>query len=180
MKKTCWMVAALVWPFVVACGGKSEPSQEQADTVAQETPVVSDAPVADADWSSEATEKINGHEYKISVKRSADKELPVVKDELGQAYYDNQVAIRIERDGSVFYSKTFRKEAFLDFLSAADRRGTMLLGIAYDCGDADGLRFGAQLGQPGSESGPIFTLTISTDGTASITKDYTQDTSGKE
>lgn len=180
MKKTIWMVAALAWPLLAACGGKTEPAQGQADSLVQEAPAASNEPMADADWSSEATEKINGHEYKISVKRTADKEQPTLKDELGRPYYDNQVSIKIERDGSAFYSKTFRKEAFLDFLSASDRRTAMLLGIAYDCAGDGGLRFGAQLGQPGSESGPIFTLTIGTDGTASITKDFTQDTSGKE
>lgn len=179
-KNTSCIVAALVLALFTGCGGKSEPAPEQADSTAQVAQTVSDAPVADPDWSSEATEEIDGHEYKISVKRSADKDLPTLKGELGQPYYDNQVTIRIERDGSIFYSKTFRKEAFLDFLSEADRRNDMLLGIAYDCADEKGLRFGAQLGLPGSESGPIFTLTITTDGTASITKDYTQDTSGEE
>lgn len=180
MKKTIWIAAALAWPLLVACGGKSESAKEPADSVAQEAPAASDGPMADADWSSEATEKIDGHEYKIYVKRTADKEQPTLSDEQGRPYYDNEVNIKIERDGSDFYSKTFRKEAFLDFLSASDRRTVMLLGIAYDCVGDEGLRFGAQLGQPGSESGPIFTLTIATDGTASITKDFTQDTTGQE
>lgn len=182
MKKTPLIIAFSSLALLTACGGRTESAQTDADSAVQTA--LADGPrSADGDLQRESSATLGGHQYTISIHRYADKSLSTVKDELGQEFYDNSVEIKIQRDGSNFYSKTFTKEAFLNHLSASDRTSTILLGMAFDAerSEANTLCFGAQIGQPGIESGPAFTVLIPTNGSAvSILRDTVQDTSGSE
>ena len=88
--------------------------------------------------------------------------------------------MKIYRDGSAFISKTFTKEALLDFIPKKDAENMMLQGLAFDKSDGEGLHFGAQLGAPGDDAGPVFTLTIGKDGGISITRAVMQDSGSEE
>jgi len=178
MRKYAYRLAVLALPLLLGCGGKSASVQEDAAETVQAADTVGAKPLADEEWTSETEENIAGHAYRVSLKRVADKTLPAVPDEDGNDYADNRVEMSIERDGKPFFHKAFTKEAFLDFLSPADRKSLMLQGIAFDRGGAEGLRFGAQLGLPRSDDGVFFAVTVGLDGTVHITKDYVMDTAG--
>ncbi len=160
-----------------SCGGNKEtlPPTIQEETK-EEKPK---GPISDREWSYDYTEILDGHQYQISIHRHSNSKLPIIKDELGQEYYDNCAELTILRDGKKFYSKTFTKDAFWDFLSEADRKNSMLQGLAFDQPYSDGLQFGAQIGLPDGEGGPAFIVTISKKGTMSIMKDHNQDTQGE-
>lgn len=178
MNKTSCLAAFLCLSLLCGCGGKKEETSAGAESAQAEA--VQKGPFSDNEWTYNKVEKLDGHDYQISISRHADKDLPLIKDELGQDYYDNRVELKILRDGSVFYSKVFTKDTFLDFLSEADRKGSQLQGLAFDKTTPGGLVFGAQIGQPGSDSGPAFVVEVSKEGVMSITKDYNQDTMGEE
>lgn len=178
MRKYYSLVACLALAAMSSCGGKGGDNGEaKIDSVVAPVSTHTTDTLSDRTWEDSRTEKVGGHEYSIDIKRHPDKALEKVKDELGQYYYDNSVDISIYRDGSAFVSKTFTKEAFLDFLKDGEDDDMMLQGIAFDKSDAEGLHFGAQLGMPGDDAGPLFTLTISTSGGISITRAEMQDVS---
>ncbi len=178
MKKIVNLTAAFALLLLVGCGGKNASSDRSAPN---EPAAVEEqqGPMADNDWSYEKTVTLDGNEYQISLDRSADETLPRVRDEFGQEYYDNSVALTILRNGEDFYAKTFTKDVFLDFLSEADKKGTTLQGMAFDKEDAEGLHFGAQIGVPGGEGGSAFIVTITKGGSMSITEGNMLDSVGE-
>ncbi|MBR2863326.1 MAG: DUF4738 domain-containing protein [Bacteroidaceae bacterium] len=177
MKKYYSLAFSFLLLLTLSCGGSKEP--EVKNTKPQETTEVPKGPIADREWSYSYNELLDGHQYKIDIHRYSNPELPLLKDELGQEYYDNSAEVNIQRDGKHFYSKTFTKDAFWNFLSDTDKSGSMLQGIAFDKSDAEGLHFGAQIGLPDGEGGPAFIVTVSKQGIMSIVKDHNQDTQGE-
>lgn len=158
--------------------GKKEAEEERVDSVAKTAPME-----AERKLERSYTAKYGEHTYSISIKRYPNHELPIVKDQLDQEFYDNSVEIVILRDGKSFFEKNFSKEAFLDYLSEADRAGSILLGMAFDEEKSNGSKIciAAQIGQPGSGEGPAFTVEVSTSSAVcSILKDLQQDTNAEE
>lgn len=166
----------------VACGGSSG-AKEAATTDSLQTATNNDEPYADNDRDYTQTARLGGHDYSVRIRRTADKELPVVTDELGKKFYDNRVEVSIMRDGKQFFNRSYTKDAFREFLSDEEQKGTVLLGMAFDADRSDGktIRLGAQVGQTGIEEGPAFCVEIPLDGSASsIVRDKNQDTTGDD
>ena len=172
------MIAAAL--TLSACGGKQDAKNESTETVAVEQTA---GPHADNDLNREYVATLGGHRFEINIKRTADETLPTVTDELGSTFYDNRVEITATRDGEELFTKQFTKNDFTEFVQAADSKGCVLLGMAFDQENSSAatLRFGAQIGQPGIEEGPAFIVEIPTSGGAcSIVRDMRQDTMGEE
>ncbi len=177
------VLTLLLGGMITACGGnKSNADQAQQDsiTAAQQ----GNTPYADASQTNQYEAKLGGNTYKISISRTADKTLPVVTDEQGNKFYDNRVNVTITCNGNEFFSKSYTKESFSDFLvSKNDKLGTVLLGMAYDSEKSNNkvIHLGAQVGQVGIEEGPAFSIEIPLDGSASsIVRDNNQDTTGDD
>ena len=182
MKHTflCVVLFLLSSCFFAACGDKKTQGEAaDGDSLAQKTAV--NAPYEEPELKNTFTAKLAGKNCEITVVRKADKSLPVVTDELGKQFCDNRVNVTILADGELFFEKSYTKEAFADFLSDAEKQGTVLLGMAFDSekSDASALRLGAQIGQVGIEEGPAFSVEIPLNGSASsIVRDQEQDTTG--
>lgn len=165
-----------------SCGEKkSNVNVEALQTEQQQA--VAGTPYAESELKNTSTAKLGGRTYQITVERRADTSLPVVTDELGNRFYDNRVEVSILRDGQSFLQRSYTKDAFSDFLSASDKQGTVLLGMAFDAdrSDARAIRLGAQIGQVGVEEGPAFIVEIPLSGAASsIVRDSNQDTTGDD
>ena len=175
--KTALFAAALA---LAACGGKTGQNAETQDTAAVQQEA---GPHADNELNREDVATLGGQRFEIKIKRTADATLPAVSDELGGTFYDNRVEITATRDGEELFTKQFTKSDFADFVPAADSKGCVLLGMAFDQENSSAatLRFGAQIGQPGIEEGPAFIVEIPTGGGAcSIVRDMRQDTMGEE
>jgi hypothetical protein len=108
--------------------------------------------------------------------------LPMVKDEVGQKYVDNRIALTItRRDGSVLLSKTYTKASFKSFLNDDYRQNGILEAMVFDEVDDGELEFAVSVAHPQSED--EFTplqLSVKSDGTVSIKPDTDLDTTGKE
>lgn len=183
MKKLSFILSAFLLSvaFVSCNGGKTDSASSSEDSLQQTA--ATDEPYAEPGQKNTFSAKLGGHTYNITINRQSDSSLPVVTDELGKKFYDNRVDIEITRDGGAFFSRTYTKEAFEDFLSSDEKQGTVLLGMAFDSPKSDGhsIRLGAQIGQVGIEEGPAFVVEIPLDGGASgIVRDKNQDTTGEE
>lgn len=120
---------------------------------------------------------IAGSKYEFSIRMTADKNLPKVKVESGDEYYDNQIHLLIKKksDGSVFYDKTFRKDDFASIVPADFMKKSLLLGVVYDYDKADDhsrFNFAASVGDPEDDE-MLFPLRmiISASGALSVEKD---------
>lgn len=168
--------------LMTACSGnRSDQSQQNSDSTQSAT--THKEPYADSERTNNFEAKLGGATYDIHITRRADKSLPIVTDDLGNSFYDNRVTVRITCGDKVVLNKDYTKEAFADFLSASETKGTVLLGMAYDSSksDAHTIRLGAQIGQVGIEEGPAFSIEVPLNGgTPSIVRDTAQDTTGDD
>ncbi len=177
MKKYFYGMVCLL--CLTACGGKGTAPDTTADEPARVETTDAAGIVEDKPWNDQNSVTWNGHTYQYTLNRAADKSLPTVKNELGQPYYDNSITLSVKRDGAVFITRKFTKDAFADFLTDDYKANASLLGLAFDKAADDGLRFGAMVGYAGTEEGGIlFTVILSADGTISILKGEQPDNPG--
>ena len=168
--------------MLASCGEKKSNAEVETRQTEQQQ-VTADTPYAESELKNTSTAQLGGKTYQITVARRADTSLPLITDELGKKYYDNRVEVNILRDGEPFFQSSYTKDAFSDFLSASDKQGSVLLGMAFDAdkSDAHAIRLGAQIGQVGVEEGPAFIVEIPLSGAASsIVRDSNQDTTGDD
>ena len=120
-----------------------------------------------------------GSHYKVVVKRSSDKELPVLQLDENTKYYDNRISVKVLRsDGSEFFSRTFTKKDFTSYIDKHTQDMGALLGIVYVKAEGDYLYFAASVGSPDVTSDEYvpLVLKISRMGSISISKDEKLDT----
>lgn len=179
MKKIMLLAVGVAGLTLTSCGGE-KPAQTAQDST---TTVVVTGPLpADDDLTRHYADTLGNRAYAITIKRTADETSKTVTDEFDQEYYDNSVSVHITRDGAEFFSKTFTKEAFEDYLTAADS-SSVLLGMAYDEDKSNNGKvcLAAQIGLPGTGEGPAFTIEIpAAGGVYSIVRDTQQDTNAQE
>lgn len=172
----------LLAALLTACGEKKSEPAAQAPAVSGQS-AEADAPYSDPVQENRTTVTLGGSKYEVTVRREPDKDLPVVQDEFGGKYCDNRVSVTVTRDGAEFFSKSFTKEAFADFLTEAETKGTVLLGMAFDGvkTDSRAICLGAQVGEAGIGEGALFSVEIPLNGGAlSIVRDMGQDTAGED
>ena len=157
----------------------------------QSNVIIAPKPVAQV---KKATQKMSGYEqardvewvgstYKVVVKRSSDTELPLVKVDENNKYYDNVIQVRVLRkDGSEFFNRTFKKSDFSEFLDSHTKNAGALLGIVYVKAEGDCRYFAASVGSPDVTSDEYvpLVLKISRMGSVSISKDQVLDTNDGE
>ena len=113
------------------------------------------------------------------VKRSSDKELPVLQLDENTKYYDNRISVKVLRsDGTEFFSRTFTKKDFTSYIDKHTQDMGALLGIVYVKAEGDYLYFAASVGSPDVTSDEYvpLVLKISRMGSISISKDEKLDT----
>lgn len=114
-----------------------------------------------------------GSHYKVVVKRSSDKELPVLQLDENTKYYDNRISVKVLRsDGSEFFSRTFTKKDFTSYIDKHTQDMGALLGIVYVKAEGDYLYFAASVGSPDVTSDEYvpLVLKISRMGSISISR----------
>lgn len=90
-----------------------------------------------------------GKTYTVFLTRQASDSLPMLKDEKGQQYVDNQIRLIIKRnDNSLFLKKTFTKESFVSYLESDFRQKGILENIAFLQVDEQRLKFGVVISRP--------------------------------
>lgn len=179
MKTLFAAAAAATLITFTACGNKentaTQAAESETNTVAPSGPMESASPLLRTD-----TLRTGGAALVVSVERRTGKDLPTVRDENNEEFYDNSVEITARKDGEVVLTRLITKSDFDSYLGADEKRMGVLQGMALvpEKSSARSLTFGAQVGQPGLDGeGPAFTVVLNLeDGAISISKDHNQDT----
>ena len=119
--------------------------------------------------------------YQVDIQRAADDSLRMVKDETGQKFVDNSIQLKVIRqDGSVFFSHTFTKANFYDYLDDDYRATGILEGLVFDRVDGNNLIFAGSVCHPQTDEYIPLVITLSNFGDVTISRDTQMDTSGCE
>ena len=103
----------------------------------------------------------------------------IVDDGNGSKFYDNTITLEIKRkDGSVFFSRTFKKADFDSKVDDIYKKNSVLLGIVLDVVEGNRLVFAASVGSPDKMSDEYVPLVLKIDnlGGVAISKDSQLDT----
>jgi len=129
-----------------ACSHKKKSENIIADRVIHVAP---QAPVRMQPFADERDVAWIGKTYHVSISREANDSLPMVKDETGQKFVDNAVVLTVSRaDRSVFFSRTFTKRDFQQYLDADYSKTGILEGFVFAKADGDWLEFAASVSHP--------------------------------
>ena len=119
--------------------------------------------------------------YQVDIRRTADDSLRMVKDETGQKFVDNRIQLKVIRqDGSVFFSRTFTKADFNDYLDDDYRATGILEGLVFDRVEGLHLIFAGSVSHPQTDEYIPLVITLSNFGDVTISRDTQMDTSGSE
>ena len=119
--------------------------------------------------------------YQVDIRRMADDSLRMVKDETGQKFVDNRIQLKVIRqDGSVFFSRTFTKADFDDYLDDDYRATGILEGLVFDRVEGLHLIFAGSVSHPQTDEYIPLVITLSNFGDVTISRDTQMDTSGSE
>ena len=139
------------------------------------------APIRMQEYSQVKDEKWLDREYQIDIRRVADDSLRMVKDETGQQYVDNRISLKVIRqDGSVFFSRTFTKASFNDYLDDDYRATGILEGLVFDRVEGNYLIFAGSVSHPQTDEYIPLVITLSNFGDVGISRDTQMDTNGDE
>lgn len=158
--------------FLFSCKPKQAP--EEPMQALQETPtknVIRSIP----SYEFSDTVKVGSHTYRYSIQREADKDLPIVTDDMGDRYYDNVYQLSISRDGTSYFSQRFTKNNFSDHLNRDFRKYAILDGFRFNRAEDGLLYFSVCVSYPESDMIAPFILTVASDGSSSIQKDDSLD-----
>lgn len=122
---------------------------------------------------SEVTESFTygGKEFRSTVVRRPDDQLPVVENEEGEKFVDNRVTLRITCGGKQLVDKAFTKENFASLVSAKFLKYALLEGLVFDRVTSQGILYAASVCYPQSDLYIPIRLVVTADGKISMTKE---------
>ena len=174
-----WAVPVFLFSIAIIPGCKEKKQSEEIITSRVEEQKPS-GPVRIQAYADSKEVQWLGRTYTVEWKRTPDDSLRMVKDENGQKYVDNRVAIRVVRtDGSVFFQKSFTKSAFTAYLPEKYNRMGILEGLVFDEVDGNHLVFAASVSLPQTEDEYIpLEVRVDNFGNVAIERDNSLDTYG--
>ena len=173
------MVAvALIVAMLASCGGQKKSDDIIAQRVVKVKPK---APVKMQEYNDERDVEWIGKTYHVTVHRQPADSLPMVKDETGQKFVDNVFSVKVSRQyGSVFFTRTFTKQYFLNYITEDYRKKGILEGIVFDKADGDWLVFAASVGLPQTDEYIPLIVRLSRMGELTVRQDTQMDTNGDD
>ena len=166
------MLATLI-VALASCGEKKKSQDIIAPRIVKAKP---QAPISMPAYDDEQKVEWIGRTYKVKIARQPSDSLPMVKDETGQKYVDNQFRLTVERqDGSVFFSRVFTKASLASHLDDDFSRTGIFEGLVFDRADGDDLVFGASVGHPQSDEYIPLVIRLTRMGELSIRRDSQMD-----
>lgn len=171
-------IAALGGMMLIGC--KQKKQTEDIIVRKTETPKLQ-GPIRMQDYNQVKDIKWLDREYQIDIRRTADDSLKMVKDETGQKFVDNRILLKVIRqDGSVFFSQTFTKANFNDYLDDDYRATGILEGLVFDRVEGYNLIFAGSVSHPQTDEYIPLVITLSNFGDVNISRDTQMDTNGGE
>lgn len=120
--------------------------------------------------------KAFGTTFQYDIVREVNDTLPVIKDDTGQRYADNNIRLKINQNNKEIFNKLFTKNTFRSYLDKDFIQHAILEGMAFDRVTPEGLRFSASVSYPNSDIYIPLAITIAKDGSYHIVKDDVLDT----
>ena len=150
------------------------------DIIATKAEVVKpSAPIRMQDYTQVKDVAWLGKQYKVTIHRTPDDSLRMVKDEMGQKFVDNRISLTVTRsDGSVAISKTFTKANFENYIDEKYRRMGILEGFVFDEVDDLRLEFAASVSLPLTDEYIPLEVKVDNFGNVTIERDSNMDTYG--
>ncbi|MCD8306419.1 MAG: DUF4738 domain-containing protein [Prevotella sp.] len=102
---------------LVLCGACRKQKAPRAIVTKIAVPAVSGGVMAMADETTERRFEWDGTYYEATVARTADKDLPAVKDADGNEYFDNQITLSISSPSGNIFHRTYRKADFATYIN---------------------------------------------------------------
>ena len=177
MTKSLFMVIATgLLLSLVACSEK----KKSADIITQHVEkVVPQGPERMQEYNDSREVAWIGKQYKVTVHRQPADSLPMVKDETGQKFVDNIISVSVLRaDGTKFFSRTFKKSDFLNYLDDDYSKTGILEGLVFDKAEGDWLEFAASVCHPHTDEYIPLVVKLSRMGQVTIQRDTQMDTTG--
>lgn len=169
MKTVVYIVTCVVGLLFVSCTSRNK-SESDVQVLMRDSTVVS-APQRMQVSDTKMTITYKGKEYRSSVVRRPDESLPVVKNEQGEEFVDNSIALRITCGGKPIVDKVFTKESFASLVDAKFMRHAILEGLVYDRTTSGGIVYAASICYPQTDLYVPLRLTVSADGKISVAKE---------
>ncbi len=117
--------------------------------------------------------------YQVEVNRQPNDSLPLVKDETGQMFVDNEITVTVKReDGSTAIKKRFTKASFVAYVGSTFKKHGILEGLVFDETDGNRLKFAASVCLPQTDEYIPLEVKIDRMGQVNIERDTELDTSG--
>lgn len=156
--------------FMGACSSQGQTGKGTEEALASEE-VLSTVP--QRMQVSEVTENFTyrGKEYRATVVRRPDDQLPIVENEEGEKFVDNRVTLHITCGGKQLVDKAFTKESFASIVSARFLKYALLEGLVFDQVTSQGILFAASVCYPQSDLYVPIRLVVAADGKISMAKE---------
>lgn len=112
-----------------------------------------------------------GKAYVSQITRQPDEKQPIVKDQQGDIFIDNNITLRITSGDKAIINKTFTKNDFASLIDSQFMKYAILEGLIYDETTAEGFVYIATVSYPQSDLYVPVKLTISPNGNIRMTKE---------
>lgn len=112
-----------------------------------------------------------GKKFHSSIQRTPNDDLTPVVSEMGETYADNQIVLRLQREGQEIFSKTFTKTDFASLVGQEFLSKSILEGMVYNKTSPEGILYAASICYPQTDLYVPITIIITADGKMSMRKD---------
>lgn len=119
----------------------------------------------------EQTITFKGKDYHSSVNRAPGDSLARVKNDMGDVFVDNTIALRLTRGNEKVFDKTFTKHHFSLLISADFMKHAILEGMVFDKTTAQGFVYAVSICYPQTDLYIPISVTITPDGKMSMVKE---------
>lgn len=169
MKRNTTLLTVCAVAMLTACGNgdKKQSSEIVAEQVEQQPKV--EAPIRQDSYDKTHEVQWMDKGYKVEIHRQPNDSLPMVTDEIGQKFVDNEVEVTVKRsDGTVFFSRTFTKASFDGCLDNDYRHTGILDGLVYDKANGSNLEFAGSVSHPQTDEYIPVRIVLSSSGSVTF------------
>lgn len=170
MRNYGWMIMCVATYILGACAGSQKEGGATREALIQDS-IRKAGPQRMQVSEVKASVTFRGKEYQSTVVRRPDDSLPLVINEQGEQFVDNRITLTLSCGGKTVLHRVFTKESFATLVDAKFMKYAVLEGLVLDEPSTQGVVYAASVGYPQSDLYVPLRLTVSADGTLSISKD---------
>ena len=150
MKKTLTMTLLATATVLLLASCKEKKAEDNGIIKTDyEAPKPTDPKTTSIGTVSQEVEWVEGRHYYITINGKADSTLAMVENDYGQKFIDNAIRLDITRqDSTIFFTRTFTKEAFVEWLNRDYRERAILASMSFFDVEDDLLTFIVSLNHP--------------------------------